>query len=416
MARKAAGKRIDMLSARYVEGVKKPGLFGDGGNLFLKVDERGNKSWIFKWQAYGKPEKMGLGALRTVSLAEARNKAEAARKLVHDGIDPRVARREAKQAVIVAEAKLKTFDECRDDYIEAHKAGWKNDKHAAQWKATLETYASSIFGSLPVKEVDTGLVMRVLSPIWASKNETAHRVRGRIESVLSWAKVHGYRRGGNPARWRGHIDQLLPKRSKVHKVEHHAALPYDEMPAFMRDLRKRDGVAALALEFAILTATRTSETLNAVYSEIDLKNKLWTIPAERMKGDREHRVPLSDRAVAIIEDMKTDKRGDFIFPGAKRGKPLSNMSMLTVLRRMKRGDLTSHGFRSSFRTWASERTNFQREIAEKALAHLVGDETERAYDRGDLFDKRRRLMNAWAAYCETKPHAKTGDNVTALRS
>ena len=231
------------------------------------------------------------------------------------------------------------------------------DKHAAQWQATLSTYASPVFGKLPVSAIDTGMVMRVLEPIWSSKNETAHRVRGRIESGLSWAKVRGYRSGENPAQWRNHLDHLLPAPSKVHKVEHHAALPYDEMPAFMRDLRERYGVAALALEFAILTATRTSETLNAAWTEFDLDNRLWTIPAERMKADREHRVPLCDRAVAIVQEMQTVRNGDFVFPGAKRGKPLSNMAMLTTLRRMERGDLTTHGFRATFKTWATEKTD-----------------------------------------------------------
>ena len=414
MARKAAGKLVDRLSARFVEAEKAPGLYGDGANLYLKVDDGGGKSWIMRWEAGGKVRKLGLGPLHTVSLAEARTKAEDARKLILDGIDPRQARREAINAAAVTEAKTMTFDQCADAYIEAHKAGWKNDKHAAQWAATLETYASPYFGKLPVAAVDTGLVMRVLSPIWAKKNETAHRVRGRIESILSWAKVHGYRSGENPALWKGHLDQLLPARKKVHKVEHHAALPYDEIPAFMSELRGRDGVAALALEFAILTATRTSETLNAIYSEIDLKTKIWSIPAPRMKGDREHRIPLSDRAIAILEDMKVDKKSDYIFPGARRGRPLSNMSMLTVLRRMKRGDLTSHGFRSTFRTWTAERTNFQREICEAALAHVIGDKTEEAYQRGDLLDKRRRLMTAWATFCDTTAKA-TGDNVIGLR-
>jgi integrase len=409
-----AGRRVGKLAARKVDTVTKPGLYGDGANLYLKVDDSGAKSWIFRWEVGGgKVRKIGLGPLHTVGLVAARDRAEDARKLILDGIDPRQARREAKAAAAVAEAKLITFDAARDAYIESHRAGWKSDKHAAQWKATLATYASPHFGALPVGEIDVGLVMRALDPIWKTKSETAHRVRGRVESILDWAKVRGYRSGENPARWKGHLDHLLPARGKVHKVEHHAALPYDQMPAFMRDLRERYGVAALALEFAILTAARTSETLNAAWDEVDLAKRTWTIPAERMKGDREHRIPLSDRAIAIIEDMKAVKHGAFIFPGAKRGKPMSNMAMLLLLRRMGRDDLTTHGFRSSFRTWTAERTNFQREIAEAALAHVIGDRTEEAYQRGDLFEKRRRLMTAWAAFAETKP-AKAS-NVTALR-
>ncbi len=396
-----AGRRVGKLAARTVEAITKPGLYGDGAGLYLKVGDGGTKSWIYR-----------LGAVHTVSLAEARDRAEDARKLVLDGIDPRQARQEVRVSAATAAARVITFDAAAARYIEAHTAGWKNNKHADQWRATLSTYASPVFGALPVAAVDVGMVMRVLEPIWSTKNETAHRVRGRVESVLDWAKAREYRTGENPARWKGHLDKLLPARGKVRKVKHHAALPYDQLPAFMRDLRSRYGVAALALEFAILTASRTSEVLGAQWQEVDIDSLTWTVPADRMKGGKLHRVPLPDRAVAIIEDMATDKRGKFIFPGMKRDKPLSNMALLLLLRRMERGDLTAHGFRSTFRTWAAERTNFAREIAEVALAHDVGDETERAYQRGDLLDKRRRMMTAWAAFCATKPAAKTGDVVT----
>jgi len=413
-----AGRRVGKLSARFVETASKPGLYGDGGGLYLKIGEGGAtaRSWIYRFALNDKPGKMGLGAVITVSLAEARDRAEDARKLVLDGIDPRDARRQAKAAAAVAASKDITFDEARDQYIEAHKAGWKNAKHAAQWTATLATYATPIIGKLPVSEIEVGLIVRIIEPIWITKNETAHRVRGRIESILDWSRVRGYRAGENPARWKGNLDHLLPKRSKVRKVEHHAALAYTDIPVFMRDLRGRYGVAALALEFAILTAARTSEVLGARWSEIDTAAKTWTVPPKRMKGEREHRVPLSDRAIAIIEDMASDKRGEFIFPGAKRGRPLSNMALLLLLRRMKRDDLTAHGFRSTFRTWAAEKTNFPREIAEAALAHVVGDETEAAYQRGDLLEKRRRLMKSWAGYCESRPGAKHAANVVELRS
>lgn len=409
-----AGRRVGKLSAKFVETAKKPGLYGDGGGLYLKVGDNGAKSWIYRFALNGKPAKMGLGPTHTIGLADARERAEAARKLTYDGINPALARRAEKAAVAAAEAKIITFDQARDAYIEAHKVGWKNAKHSAQWKATLAAYASPVIGRLLVSEIDAGLVLRIVEPIWVSKNETAHRVRGRIEAILDWAKAKGYRDGENPAAWKGKLSHLLPARGKVRKVKHHAALPYDQVGAFMRDLRSRYGVAALALEFTVLTAARTSEVLGATWDEIDLDERTWSVPASRMKSGRVHRVPLCDRAIAIIEDMATEKRGDFIFPGARRGKPLSNMALLLLLRRMGRGDLTAHGFRSCFRTWSAERTNFQREICEAALAHVIGDETEAAYQRGDLLEKRRRLMKAWGSFCETKSTAKTSD-VIALR-
>ena len=304
-------------------------------------------------------------------------------------------------------------------YIEAHRAGWRNAKHAAQWAATLASYAEPIIGTLPVRAVDTALVMKVLeqevrdapdgrpAPLWATRPETAARLRGRIESILDWARVRGYRDGENPARWRGHLDKLLPARAKVRKVEHHAALPYSELPDFMAALRAQDGIAARALEFAILTAARTGEVIGARWSEIDIGEKLWTIPPERMKAGKEHRVPLSVKAVTILNEMKplaqaSDGSTDgsaFVFPGGKRGQPLSNMAFLMLLRRMKRGDLTTHGFRSSFRDWAAERTKFPSEVAEMALAHTVSNKVEQAYRRGDLFERRRRMMTVWSTFC-----------------
>ena len=404
-----AGRRVGRLTTRYVETVKTEGLHGDGGNLFLKVGDGGSKSWMFRHQVNGKVRKYGLGPFITVSLADARQRAEVIRKQLLDGIDPREVQRAEKEAAAVAQANSISFDDATAAYIKSHQAGWKSDKHAAQWQATLSTYASPVFGKLPVSAIDTGMVMRVLEPIWASKNETAHRVRGRIEAVLSWAKVRGYRSGENPATWRDNLKHLLPARNKVHKIEHHAALPYAELPAFMRDLRERFGVAALALEFAILTATRTSETLNAAWSEFD--NAIWTIPPERMKADREHSVPLCDRGLAIVQQMQTVRSGEFVFPGAKRGRPLSNMAMLTTLRRMDRGDLTAHGFRATFKTWATEKTSYQREVIEVALAHTIGGKVEKAYQRGDLLEKRRQLMDAWAAFCDSRAIG----NVVALR-
>jgi integrase len=291
-----------------------------------------------------------------------------------------------------------TFDQCRDAYIAAHQAGWRNAKHRSQWVNTLNIYVSPVFGNLAVQAVDVALIMRVLEPIWTAKPETASRLRGRIERVLDWAKARGFRAGENPARWRGHLDQLLPARAKVRNVQHHAALPFGDLPKFMIGLRERGGVAARALEFAILTAARTGEVIGAGWDEIDLGSRTWTVPANRMKGHREHRIPLSDRAVALLEEVKQTGSSEFVFsrPG---GKSLSNMALLMMLRRMKRDDVTAHGFRSSFRTWAAECTGFPREVVEAALAHVTGNKVEAAYQRGDLFDKRRQLMAEWGAYC-----------------
>jgi integrase len=275
---------------------------------------------------------------------------------------------------------------------------WKNDKHAAQWTATLQTYAYPLLGNVAVQSIDTALIMKVIEPIWPTKPETAGRMRGRIETILDWATVRGYRRGENPARWRGHLDKLLPSRSKIRKIEHHSALPYAELPTFITKLREQEGVAARALEFTVLTAARTGEVIGARRLEISRREKMWTIPAERMKAGKEHRVPLSDRALELATTT-IEADNDFVFPGGRLGHPLSNMAMLTLLRRMGRDDLTVHGFRSTFRDWASERTNFSGEVVEMALAHAIDSKTEAAYRRGDVFEKRRRLMYAWAAFC-----------------
>jgi len=304
-----------------------------------------------------------------------------------------------------------TFKDCAERHIAAHKAAWRNNKHAAQWPGTLITYVHPSFGSLAVQTVDVGLVVKVLEPIWTEKPETASRVRGRIEAILDWATARGYRQGENPARWRGHIENLLPKKSKVRRVEHHAALPYPETAAFMVELRQQDGVAARALEFAILTAARTGEVIGGRWDEIDFAERLWTVPAERMKAGKEHRVPLSDAAMTILQTLRDTREGDFIFPGNWAGRPISNMAMLMLLRRMGRSDLTAHGFRSSFRDWAAECTTFPAEVAEMALAHVVGDKVEAAYRRGDLFQKRREIMDAWSKSCATPP---TGGRVVPL--
>jgi integrase len=380
----------------------KPGMHADGGGLYLQVTASGAKSWIFRFMLHGKAREMGLGPLHTISLAEARERAKECRKLRLDGIDPVEARKAKRAEERLAAATVMTFADCAERYIAAHRASWRNPKHAAQWPSTLQTYAYPVFGSLPVQAIDTALVTKTIEPIWHDKPETASRVRGRIEAVLDWAKVRGYRNGENPARWRGHLDKLLPARAKVRKVEHHAALPYGEMGDFVGALREQEGIGARALEFMILTAMRTGEVIGARWDEFDLADKVWTVPADRMKTGKEHRVPLSPAAVAIIDQMQAARVNDhqFVFPGGKLGKPLSNMAMLKLLKRMGHGgQLTVHGFRSSLRDWAAERTSYPREVAEMALAHTIGDKVEAAYRRGDLFTKRRRLMEEWAKHC-----------------
>ncbi|MBR0795671.1 tyrosine-type recombinase/integrase [Bradyrhizobium jicamae] len=412
-------RTIGRLTALKVEKIKEPGMYADGGGLYLRVTEESTKNWVYRFMLNGRPRWMGMGPLHTIGLADARNRAAACRRQRHDGIDPIEARRAGRQRAHLDAAKAITFKECASRYIAAHRAGWRNAKHAAQWEATLATYAEPVIGALPVQAIDMTLVLKVIEPIWTTKPETAGRLRGRIESILDWARVRGYCEGENPARWRGHLDKVLPARSKVRKVEHHAALPYTALSSFLMGLRKHEGVAASALEFAILTAARTGETLGARWSEIDLLAKIWTIPAERMKAGRDHRVPLSARALSILGEMQAIRHADagdaFVFPGGKKGKPLSNMAFLMLLRRMSRYDLTAHGFRSSFRDWAAECMNFPAEVAEMALAHTVGSKVEAAYRRGDLFEKRRRLMVAWGTYCAS-PAKSPQSNVTPLRA
>jgi integrase len=394
-------QKIQRLTALAVNHASTPGLYADGAGLYLRVGRGGAKSWALRYMLKGKPREMGLGALTKVSLADARKKASDARLLLSDGRDPLTQRQEEERQRVAAEklatARAITFDKCADAYVSAHEIAWKNEKHRQQWRNTLTTYASPVFGSVSVQDIDTDHVMRAIEPIWTTKTETARRVRGRIEVILDWAKVRGYRTGENPARWRGHLNHLLPARSKVRTVKHHAALPYTEIPAFMKELREIEGTSAAALEFLILTAARTSEVIYARWPEIDLKNHVWTVPAKRMKGSREHRVPLSASATAVLKRMKRLK-GDYVFPGRTADSPLSNMALLMTLGRMNRGDITSHGFRSTFRDWAAERTNFPSEVVEMALAHAVESKTEAAYRRTDLFDKRQRLMEVWAEY------------------
>ena len=391
--------RIGKLTALAVQRAKRRGYYNDGGGLYLRVAESGSKSWVFRFRAAGKLREMGLGPVATLGLKEARERALACRRLRLDGIDPIEKRKAARSEAALKAANALTFRECAERYIAAHHDSWKNAKHAAQWPATLETYAYPVFGELPVDAVDVDLVIKAVEPIWKIKTETASRLRGRIEAVLDWATVRRLRHGENPARWRGHLNRLLPQRSKVQKVQHHAALPYSEIGGFMAELQKLEGAAAGALEFAILTATRTSEVLGAKWEEIDFAERVWTIPAERMKAGREHRVPLPAAGLAILVAMSAIRMNDYVFPGARAGRPLNSRALLDLLQHMGRKDITAHGFRSTFRDWCAERTYYPREICEQALAHTVGSSVERAYQRSDLIDRRRRLMDDWARFC-----------------
>lgn len=421
-------RTLHKLSARFVASTTEVGRHGDGGGLYLNVSANGGRRWVFLFRQAGKLREMGLGSARDISLAKARERAQAARDMLADGKDPIA----EKQAGPAAQPEKPTFGGAAKAYVDAMAPGWRNPKHVDQWRSTLgivqakperirideaaqaaHVAALKRLRELPIDRVETADVLAVLQPIWLLKNETAARLRGRIEAVLDSAAAQGQRSELNPARWRGHLQKLLPKRSKLARG-HHAALPYVEVPAFIEQLRQVDGISARALEFTILTAGRSGETLGARWAEIDVPSATWTIPGHRMKGGRQHRVPLTDRAVAILEEMarlKPEGAADaFVFPGMKPGRGLSNMALEMQLRRLK-VDATVHGFRSSFRDWAGEETPFPREVAEAALAHIVGDETERAYRRSDALEKRRALMLAWAAFCEPKD----SNNVVPLR-
>lgn len=414
------GSGLNKLSAARVAKCSQPGYLIDGGGLYLQVAVRTakrspekkrpatedvTKSWVFRYRdraTHKKVHELGLGPFPDVSLDEARTRASELRRTLRGGNDPK-AERDAKRAEKRAEAaKGMTFDEAAAACIADKRSGWKNAKHADQWTNTIATYVSPMIGSLPVSVIDLPLIRKVLDPIWTSKNETASRVRQRMETVLAWATVSGFRTGENPARWRGHLDQLLQKPSKVQKEEHHPALPYAEIGEFMTALHGQTGIAALALEFTILTAARTGEVIAARWDELDQKKLIWTVPAERMKAGKEHTIPLSARAAEIVKGLWKTREGEFVFPGGKADAPLSNMAMSANLKRMNRTDVTVHGFRSTFRDWAGEQTNFPREIIEHALAHQLKDKAEAAYSRSTMPEKRRKLMEAWAKYCATK--------------
>lgn len=388
------------LTARKVETAR-PGVYLDGHGLRLIVGATGGRKWVFRFMRRGRSQEMGLGGAG-VSLAMARERAVDARRMLTAGQNPIDGAR-------LARVGRPTFGQVADDFLSAKQSEWRNPKHRAQWKMTLQRYCAPL-RSRPVDEIDTKAVLEVLQPVWASIPDTASRLRGRIETVLDAARARGLigQHEANPARWRGHLDKLLPKRQKLTRG-HHAAMPFADVPPFMASLRKRDAVSALALEFTILTAARTNETLGARWDEIELKQGIWTVPAARMKGGRAHRVPLSDRALAVLKKLDAARISEYVFPGQRPDKPLSNMAMEMILRRMKVESVTVHGFRSSFRDWCGEVSTFPREVAEAALAHVAGDQTERAYRRGDALEKRRKLMEAWENYCEPKT-----DNVISI--
>ena len=404
---------VDRLSARTAQTVKDPGMYADGKGLYLRIGPTGSKSWVYRYQADGQRHDLGLGPYPDISLAAARERATAQRRLRLEGQDPLLTRRTTRHRTRLEEAKAITFKEAAEQYIRSHQAGWRNAAHAAQWPASLSNYAYPIIGDLPVAAIDTALALRVLEPIWTEKPETASRVRGRIEAVLDWATAREYRQGENPARWRGHLENLLPKAAKVKRVEHHAALPYSEIGAFMAELRQHGGSTTLALEFLILTAARTGEVVGSRWEEIDFADRLWTIPASRIKAGREHRVPLSDAAMAVLDRMQQVRRGAYVFPGRDSNAPVNSAGLFHSLRRLSWSDLTVHGFRSTFSTWAAERTAYPYEVREMALAHTVGNAVERAYQRSDLYDRRRRLMDDWARYCSAPA---TAGEVVTLRS
>lgn len=405
MARKA-----EELGALEVGRLNSPGLHFVGGvaGLALQVSTSGARSWILRVMVGGKRRDMGLGGYPDVTLAGAKEAARAARAKIKEGIDPIDDGKAKRSALAAAIASAMTFSEATAAYIATKEHEWKNAKHGAQWRATLETYAYPIIGKVFVRDIGLEHIVKVLEPIWTTKTETASRLRGRIEAVLDWATVRGYRKGDNPARWRGHLDKVLAQPGKVAKVEHHAALDWREIGAFMAALREHEGMSAKMLEFAILTAARSGEVRGATWGEIDLDGATWTIPADRMKAGKEHRIPLSGAAVKLLEALPRD--GEIVFP-SPTGKQFSDAAMSALLKRMGRADLTGHGFRSTFRDWAGETTAYPREVIEHALAHQLKDKAEAAYARGSLFEKRRRLMDEWARFTSK---VETVASVTAI--
>jgi len=402
---------LNRLSPLEVKALEEPGYHHDGGGLYLQLTHGAGKSWVLRYAIGGKRREMGLGPYPAVSLAAARKLASDARSLAKAGQDPIAARNAERARQRVEEARGITFDKAVEQFLRGNEAGWRNEKHRKEWSKTIKVYASPLIGSLPVGSIDTSHVTKVLDPIWHKKTETASRLRGRIERVLDWSRVRGYRPSGeNPARWRGHLEQIYPGRSKVRPVVHHAAAPVDEMPEVYGRLCASDDVAALALRFIILTAARVGEAAGAMWAEIDLAGEMWTIPASRMKAGRPHRVPLSSEAIAILRKLSEVRTGAAVFPGRAAHRPLSTRTLLRALNIIAGTQATIHGFRSTFRDWAAERTNFPREVAEMALAHVIGSKVEAAYRRGDLIEKRAAMMAQWATFVTTP----SVDNVVSI--
>jgi integrase len=403
-------RTLNRLSAVKVQKAKQPGMYADGGGLYLRVADGGSKQWIYRYVTAGRPRDMGIGPVHVLTLTEARERAREAAKLRLDGIDPIAHKHERRAAAAVAAASAMTFRQCAEGFIRDNEASWSNAKHRLEWERSLAKYAFPVLGNLPVAAIDTPLVLKVVKPIWQHVPKTASKVRGRIDNILGWATVHHYRSGDNPARWHGHLEHALPA---VEKGEHHAAMPYADVPAFMAKLRQQTSVPAKCLELVILTAARLGEALGATWNEVDFDNRAWIVPASRMKAHEEHRVPLSAAAIAVLRELHAIRHSDYVFPGAHTGKAIGKNGPLKLLNEITGNGATVHGFRSSFRDWAAERTNFPREVAEMALAHAIPDAVEAAYRRGDLFEKRRRLMDAWADYCQQA--AQTGAKVMAIR-
>ncbi|MFI2810363.1 tyrosine-type recombinase/integrase [Microbulbifer sp. JSM ZJ756] len=403
---------IHKLTALKVKSATK--TVGDGGGLWLKIQSGGQRSWTFRYRFAGRAREIGIGSATSLTLAEAREIAAEFRALVAKGTDPKVKRDAERVAQALERNRARTFDQCVDSYLAARSSEWRNAKHRQQWRNTLHTYASPLLGHLPAADIGITEVVKVLEPIWRSKTETATRVRQRIEAVLDWATVMQIRHGDNPARWKGNLSEVLPTPTKVKKVKHHGAMPVKDMPRFMARLRDLNSVAAMAMEFTILTAARTGEVIGATWDEIDLASRTWTVPPERMKAGKQHVVPLPDRAVELLTLLPRFEETPYLFPGARTGRPISNMTMLKLLKQtLGYPDYTVHGFRSTFRDWAAEETSFPVRAVEYALAHQLKDKVEAAYQRSNLLEQRRELMHAWMNFLATERPSKHTDSVTA---
>jgi integrase len=417
------GAKRKELGALAVSLIVRRGINFVGGvaGLGINVTQSGSRSWVLRYQVGGVRRDLGLGGYPDVTLAEAKERARAARAKIAQGVDPIEDVRTLRSKLIASKTAAITFGKAATQYIDTHEQGWRNAKHVQQWRNTIETYANPVIGQMLVRDVGLPQVLAILEPLWRTKTETASRLRSRIESVLDWATARGHRTESNPAKWKGHLDKLLPAPGKIAKTDHHRALPYTDLPAFMKALAAQQGIAARALEFVILTAGRSGEVRGAKWDEFDLDGGVWTVPAGRMKAGKEHRVPLSGPALAIVTEQKRLAFCDYVFPSSHRpkvseslGVPLSDMALTAVVRRMKVAAVP-HGFRSTFRDWAAEQTDYPREVAEMALAHAIGNKVEAAYRRGDLFEKRKQLMQGWATYARIGQHTNTDERTTPTK-